>query len=457
MEVAPKRVCVVGAGPAGLVSTKTLVEAGLEVDCFEMSSETGGHWVLDNPNGRSAAYHSLRTNTPKSLSRFSDFEMPEEWPDFPSHTQVRLWFESYIDTFGFRERIQTRHEVVAARPVDPEGWDVEVRGESGQTSTERYDALLATSGSYWHPRLPEIPGELGGKLMHARQYRDPKRPFDVRGKRVVVVGIGNTGCEVACEIAQSGARAVRLSARSGRWILPRLADGRPAVEAAPMTHPCDPVPALFRALPEPWRQPLFVRMSEQMLARRLGDLQRRYQELGLPPAPGGALSKRPTVSEELLGCLERGEIVARPAIERFEGPEVVFVDGTREPADLVLCATGYHLDYPYLDRELIDTRDDDLELFLGTLHPRRHDLFIVGVSRPAGAFWPIAEVHAQFAAALIAGRYEPPKQFLIDQRASPILKRKALNPALYGLAVRQELRKGGRRAVRTSLRTKRSA
>ena len=109
-------------------------------------------------------------------------------------------------------------------------------------------------------------------------------------------------------------------------------------------------------------------------------------------------------------------MLARPGIERFEGKEVVFSDGSRERVDVVLYATGYHLRYPYLPAELVDTRDDDLTLFLGAMHPQRHDLFIVGVSRPTGAFWPIAEVQAQFAAALLSGRYALPRQAEIDRR-----------------------------------------
>ena len=138
-------------------------------------------------------------------------------------------------------------------------------------------------------------------------------------------------------------------------------------------------------------------------------------------------------------------MVARLGIERFEGKEVVWNDGTRERADVVLCATGYHLRYPYLPADLVDTRDDDLTLFLGAMHPRRHDLFVLGVSRPTGGFWPIAEVHAQFAAALLSGRYALPWQREIDRRAEPILRRRAFNPALYGLAMREELARGARR------------
>ncbi len=442
-----KRVCVVGAGPAGLVSTKTLLAVGLEVDCFEMSPAIGGHWVIDNPNGRSAAYRSLETNTTLRMSRLSDFEMPADWPDFPGHARVREWFESYVDAFGFRERIRLQSEVVSARPLEPAGWRVEVRGPDGQIAQRQYDALVACSGNYWYPRMPEIPGDFEGERIHAQQYRDPATPIAMRGKRVVVIGVGNTGCELACEIGDAGAEAVFLSARSGTWMMPERIDGKPAAASVPMMHPGDPVPGPLRALPRRLREGLFARIAAARLRQMLGARMERLQQLGLPPPPAIPQDKRATICDPLLDSLERGAVVARPATLRFEGKEVVWSDGTRERVDVVLCATGYHLRYPYLPEDLVDTRGDDLTLFLGAMHPRRRDLFIVGVSRPTGAFWPIAELHAQLAAALLSGRYALPSQIEIDRRSQPILRRRAFNPALYGLAMREELRRGARRAA----------
>jgi cation diffusion facilitator CzcD-associated flavoprotein CzcO len=441
------RVCVVGAGPAGLVSAKTLLRAGLEVDCFELSPAIGGHWVIDNPNGRSAAYRSLETNTTQHMSRLSDYEMPAHWPDFPSHAQVREWFESYVDAFGFRDRIQLRSEVVSAHAREPAGWRAEVRAPDGTIELRQYDALVACSGNYWFPRMPAIPGEFEGELIHAQRYRDPDTPIAMRGKRVAVIGIGNTGCELASEIGQSGAEAVFLCARSGTWIMPKRIDGRPAAAAAPMMSAWDSVPALLRALPRGAREWLFAHLGARRLRKMLGARMRQLEAIGLPAPPANPLDKRATICDPIHSALVSGAVLARPGIERFEGKEIVFRDGTRERADVVVCATGYHLRYPYLPTDLVDTRDDDLTLFLGAMHPRRRDLFVVGVSRPTGAFWPIAEVQATFVAALLSGRYALPGQREIERRAQPILRRRAFNPALYGLAMHEELRRGARRAA----------
>lgn len=443
-----KKVCVVGAGPAGLVASKTLREAGLEVSCFEASPEIGGHWKLDNPSGRSSAYHSLETNTTKAMSRLSDYAMPDAWEEFPSHDRVHEWFEAYVDHFGFRDCVRLGHEVLAAQPTEPAGWSVEVRNESGDTQTCEFDALLACTGSYWSPKLPDLEGDFEGEVFHAHRYRSPDEPVSTRGKRVVVVGNGNTGCELACEIGAAGAQAVELSARSGTWILPKRVNGRPAAEAAPMMNPNDPIPALFRLLPRTLREKLFARLGSKMMAKRMGGRMQRLVELGMPAPPPDPLSKRATVCDPLLEALESGSVVARPGIARAEGKELVYADGTRTRADVLIYATGYHLRYPYLPDDLVDTRNDDLAVFLGTLHPRRHDLFIVGVSRPTGAFWPIAELHAKFAAALLSGEYALPSQRAIDRGTEPIFDRRSFNPALFGLAVRDELERGRRRAGR---------
>ncbi len=447
-RAASRRVCVVGAGPAGLVATKTLTAAGLEVDCLEMSTAIGGQWVIDNPNGRSAAYASLETNTTKAMSRLSDFSMPADWPAFPGHALVRKWFESYVDSFGFRDRIRLGCEVTAAHPQPGGGWRVQTRDAEGRETEQGYDAVVAASGNYWAPRMPALAGDLDGPVLHAQAYRDPDTPFPVSGRRVVVVGIGNTGCELACEIANAGAEAVFLSARSGTWILPKRRDGRPAAEGAPMMNPSDAVPGLLRALPDRWRQRMFERVGERRFKKMMGDRMKRFEQLGLPRAPASPFSKRPSVCDPLLPALESGAVVARPEVARLDGKHVVFRDGIREAADLVLCATGYHLRYPYLPESLVDTRDDDLRVFCGTVHPSRHDLFIVGVSRPTGAFWPIAEVQSRLVAALLSGRYALPRQPTIDRSSRPIFDRPSFNPALYALSIDEELRRGARRSHR---------
>lgn len=439
-----RRICVIGAGPSGLAATKTLREAGLDVTSFEGSPHIGGHWVIDNPTGRSSAYRSLRTNTTKEMSRFSDFGLPEDWPEYPSFDRVREWLESYVDHFDFRQNIQVSSEVVKAEPLGEGGWHVTVKGADDADRIERFDALVAASGTYWDRKFPRWDGQFDGEILHAQSYRSPDA-LGVTGKTVVVVGIGNTGCELACELSRSTAASVYLSARSGTWVLPKTVDGVPATKGAPMTHPTDPVPEALVLLSEAQRDAAVMTMATAAIKENYSERMKRFEELGLPIAPDHPFLKRPTISQDLLQCLENGELIAKPDIERFDGDAVIFADGERLQADIIICATGYRLSYPYLGADIADTSEDDLNLFCGIMPPDRRDLFYIGVSRPFGAFWPIAEAQAQFVAALLADQYALPPQEEIDRRTAPTLNRPAITPGLYGLALREELKRGQER------------
>ena len=436
-----KRVCVVGAGPSGLAATKTLLQSGLSVDCYEMSPYIGGHWVLNNPNGRSAAYASLRTNTTKKMSRFSDFEMPDEWPEFPSCDRVREWLESYIDHFQFREHIKTSAQVVSAKPRTGGGWDVTISA-NGEPSHYEYDALVAASGSYWDPQMPEWPGQFDGEILHAQKYIDPTSPVDTTGRNVIVVGIGNTGCELACEIGRAPSNLVHIAARSGTWIMPKTIDGVPAAEGVPLSHPSDEVPEELGRLSELEREEVLTKLASQKIRETYGERMKHFEALGLPPAPDHPLIKRPTLSQDIMGCLEDGSVLAKPNIKSLERDQVRFENDECVPVDVIICATGYRLSYPYLGQDVADTRSNDLTLFCGIMPAERDDLFFIGVSRPTGAFWPVAEAQSKFAAAVLGGTYRPPEEAERRRRSRPMLNRVAMNPGLYGHMLQEECARG---------------
>lgn len=443
-----KRICVIGAGPSGLTATKTLVEAGLDAQCFDMSPVIGGQWVLDNPNGRSAAYRSLHTNTPRRMNRFSDFPMPEDWPLFPSASQVADWLNLYARQFDLLPRIHLETEILRATALTDRGWIIHMRRADGSTQDEAFDGLVVASGTYWQPNQPAFPGsnEFRGQIIHSRAYRDPHTPADTGGKHVIVVGIGNTGCEIAVEIARAGAASVTLSARTGTWIMPKLVDGKSLSDSTPMMHPEDPVIPLLRPLPASARNALFAWIARRAIHRNYAGRMKRLQELGLPPPPDHPLSKRPTVAQDLLDALETGEVKAVGAIDHLTSDAAILRDGTRLPADVILCATGFHLAFPFLDPELADTAGDDLRLFKNVMSPSRHDLFFAGLGRPSGAFWPVSEVQSKFAAAALSGRYIPPAQAVIDRQSQGVNSGYAFNPALYGLDIKEELKRGAARA-----------
>jgi dimethylaniline monooxygenase (N-oxide forming) len=210
------RVCIVGAGSSGIASCQVLDARGVPFDCFEAGSAVGGNWRYNNDNGMSSAYRSLRANSSRRAMQYAAFPVPSNYPDYLGHEMVATYLDDFGDHFGFRGRIQFRTEVIRAAPAPGGGWDVTVRQrDSGAKRTERYRAVLVANGHHWDPRYPApaIPGAgaFRGEQIHSHHYRTPD-PFT--GRRVLVLGIGNSACDIATECSQVAARTL-LAVRRG--------------------------------------------------------------------------------------------------------------------------------------------------------------------------------------------------------------------------------------------------
>ena len=375
-----QEVCVIGAGSSGIATCKVLHERGVPFRCFEASDRVGGNWVYDNKNGMSACYRGLHINTSKRRMEYPSFPMPDEYPDFPHHTQIAAYFETFVDHFGFRETIEleTRVESVTR---DAGAWRVTT--DAGETS--EFNTLIVANGHHWSPRLPELEGRFDGEVMHSHAYRHADA---WAGKRVVVLGIGNSAMDIAVE-ASEVADAVFLAARRGAWILPKYLFGKPA----------DTLPL------QPWI-PFAVRRwaVEKILERVVG----HPTDHGLP-APDHRLGEaHPTISQHILERIAAGDVACRPNIERLDADGIVFVDGSRERADVLVCCTGYDVRFPFFDRRFLSAPENDLPLFMRVFHPDHRSLFFVGLLQPLGAIMPLAEVQSEWIADTLDGRYALP-------------------------------------------------
>ena len=383
------RVCVIGAGSSGIAVVKALADRGIPFDCFEISDRVGGNWAFRNPNGRSAAYRSLHINTSRDRMAYADLPMPRDYPDFPHHTLVARYFDDYVDHFGLRERITFGTEVTHATRLAPRRWRVTL----GTGTVHEYGVLVVANGHHWDPRWPDppIPGSFAGSVLHAHSYVDPGEPVDMRGKRVVVVGMGNSAMDLACELCQPGVAArLYLSARRGAWVVPNYLFGRP-LDQLGLTHPF-----------VPWR---VQSLAAEVLLRALVGSPWRF---GLPRPDHPPLAAHPTVSQDLLVRLGRGDIVPKPGIERFEGRTVRFADGSAVGADVVVCCTGYKVSFPFFDPGFLAAPGNDLPLWRRLARPGEDDLFFVGLLQPLGATMPLAEAQAGLIGELLAGRYALP-------------------------------------------------
>jgi dimethylaniline monooxygenase (N-oxide forming) len=316
------KVCILGAGCSGLVAAKILHERGIAYDCFEKGSGIGGLWRYNNDNGMSAAYKSLHINTSRDKMAFSDFPMPQTYPDFPHHSQVLSYFESYVDHFEFRDKITFQTEVSWIQPLPDGTYDVTTKNPAGQQRIRNYKTVMVANGHHWKPRKPEFAGEFTGRCLHSHDYREAS---SMEGKSVLVVGMGNSGCDIACDISRVAERTY-LSTRRGAHIIPKYIFGRPLDVLAP--------PWMWRTLP--------FRLFQMLFGAALRLSRGKLKRFNLPMPEHRILEEHPTISSDLLNQIGHGKIAVKPNIQELDGSKVHFIDGTHNEIDIVIYAIGYH-------------------------------------------------------------------------------------------------------------------
>jgi dimethylaniline monooxygenase (N-oxide forming) len=384
---AAQKVCVIGAGSSGIASCQVLNARGIDFDCFEKGSEVGGNWRYENDNELSSAYRSLHINTSRGLMAYKTYPMPDDYPDYPNHFQIARYFDDYVDHFALREKIRFRTEVVSVVPVDGE-WEVTVADRDGGREKHRYRAVLVANGHHWDPRWPEptFPGadEFEGEQIHVHHYREPET---LTGKRVLVLGIGNSATDIAVEASRIAEKTF-LAMRRGAYVMPKYLNGKPTDEAASK---------LLTLMP--------LSVQRFVLGRMLGLTAGDMTAYGLPKPDHKLLEAHPTVSAELLSRLGHGDIAVKPNIDRFvAGRTVRFVDGSEEEIDLVVYCTGYKISFPFFDEGLLSAKDNRLPLYRRVASVEHSGLYFMGLIQPLGAIMPLAEAQAEWVADLLGGR-----------------------------------------------------
>ena len=406
-KASASRVCVIGAGAAGLSAVKALRQEGVPFDCFEKASDIGGLWRHGTDGGHTAAYQGLHINTSKKMMEFSDYPMPEELPEYPSHRQVWRYFSDYADRFGLRESIRFRHRVDHVAPVDggAGGYDVTVTDlggdaggdgapASGTTTTARYRAVVVCNGHHWSPKRPDFPGRFDGQQIHSFEY---DAPDSFRGRRVMVVGIGNSGVDVATEVSLVTDQTF-LSTRRSAWILPRFILGRPA------DHWDTPSGAGL---------PLWMKRTVYggLLRLSVGD----QEAYGVRKPEHKLLGEHPTMSSALLERAAHGEVVVKPDVEELAGDRVRFVDGTEEAVDAIVYATGYDITFPFFDPAFLSADGNRITMYRRVVVPDVPNLYFVGLFQVVGAMMPIAELQSKWVAGLLTGRLQLPDRDTMDR------------------------------------------
>ncbi|MFD0785116.1 flavin-containing monooxygenase [Micromonospora azadirachtae] len=385
-------VCVIGAGASGLTAMKNLREQGFGVDCYERETGVGGAWNWRHD--RSPVYASTHLISSRPFTQFPDFPMPDSWPDYPHHSQLLAYFERYADHFDLRSHIWFGTEVVRVEPVEGKGWDVTTRstGGYGPERTSRYAAVVVANGHNWSPKLPSYEGleEFRGEVMHASSYKDPAQ---LRGKRVLVVGAGNTGCDIAVEAAQQASQCWH-STRRGYWYAPKYVLGRPA----------DQVNDALLALRVPLRMRQWLYHSTLRLT--VGDLTR----FGLPKPDHRVYETHPIANSQLVYHVGHGAITPVPDVARFGPYGVQLTDGRQIEPELVVFATGYLPRFDFLDPSVLgdDSGTGRPNLWLNAFAPGHPTLAVVGLLQPDSGLFTLAHWQAVLFARLLRLRRTHP-------------------------------------------------
>ena len=378
VQESPKPFCVIGAGPAGLAVCRALSQFGIPFECVERESDIGGNFNV--ANSRSSVYRSTHLLSSKTMSEFPDLPMPASYPPCPSHTLVLDYFREYARRFRLNEHISFNTSVERMEPHS-DGWAIEFQNGI----RKRYQGVAIANGHHWSPSFPAVNGKLHGKVMHAREYHSPEI---FQNKRLLVVGGGNTACDIVADAVPVASR-VYLSMRRPVHFLPKYSFGNPG----------DVTLRLMNRL----KVPMFVQRFLSSLGARV--VNGHPKTIGLRMPAERIFDANVTVSSIVPFHIRQGDVVVKPEIKVLEGNQVRFTDGTTEDIDIVVFATGYQLTFPFIDAAHLNCSGGVPDLYLRQFHPDRDDVAVVGMIHAAyGGSWPLMYLQAQLLARFWAAR-----------------------------------------------------
>jgi Flavin-binding monooxygenase-like len=396
------RFALIGAGPSGLAGARNLSRLGLAFDGFESASEVGGLWNIDNP--RSTMYESAHLISSRTTTEFTEYPMRTDAPDYPGHAELRRYFSGFADEFGLLEHFRFNTEVTSVEPADDGlgSWRVTWREPDG-TGSGIYAGVILANGTLATPSIPTFPGSFSGEILHSSAYSSA----DIfRGKRVLIIGAGNSGCDIAVDAVHHAA-SIDMSVRRGYYFVPKYLFGRPA----DTLNQGRPLPARLKQ----W-------LDTRVLRLFTGD----PVTFGFPKPDYRIYESHPIVNTLVLQHLGQGDLRIRPDIDHFDGRTVHFTDGSSDDYDLIMLATGYVLDYPFLDRRHLNWTGMAPKLYLnmfgtdsadGDAAPRGFNgIYVLGMVEASGLGWQGRYEQAELLARYLAA--EPPAQKRFQAKAA---------------------------------------
>ena len=386
---------VIGAGPCGITAIKNFNDQGFEVTAFERCEGVGGNWRFNDPSGHSSVFETTHIISSKYTSFYEDFPLPKDASDYPSHKELLKYFNDYADHFDINRLIKFGTEVLHCKYTDDNKWIIQWRSlDSENINEDKFDALVVCNGHHHEPRYPSYPGDFSGEYLHSHDYKSAK-PF--ADKRVLVIGGGNSACDVAVETARV-AKKTTISWRRGYHLIPKFMFGLTT----------DIFSYKSRWLPVPLRVPFMKFMLEL--------IQGKNEDIGLPKVTNSILATHPTVNSELYDAIRHGKVKPKPDIDKIDQNTVHFKDNSHEDFDVIIACTGFKIKHRFFDKDLIDFENGPVPLLHKMIPANINNLYFIGLFQPLGCIWPGAELQSKLAAKHLAGLWEPNSdmQKLID-------------------------------------------
>ncbi|XP_071607355.1 flavin-containing monooxygenase 5-like [Heliangelus exortis] len=415
--MAGQRVAVIGAGASGLCALKCCLDEGLVPTCFERSGDIGGLWRFEEhpEEGRASIYRSVIINASKEMMCYSDFPIPEDFPNYMHNSKIMEYFYMYAQHFDLLRHIRFRTSVchISKCPnfATTGQWEV-VTESQGKKETSVFDAVLVCTGHHTDAHLPlsTFPGleKFEGWYLHSRDYKN-SQPF--LGKRVVVVGTGNSGIDIAVELSHA-AKQVFLSAKRGTWVLHRVAESGYPFD---FTYNTRFTMFCLGLLPP--------NVSSYIMERKV-NARFDHALYGLKPQHR-LFDQHPTVNDDLPNRIISGRVQVKPNIKEFTETSAIFEDGTREDIDAVVFATGYSFSFPFLEG-YVKVVENQISLYKLMFLPEleKPTLAFIGLIQPVGAVMPISELQSRWATRVFKGLSKLPPRH--DMEADIKQKKKAM-------------------------------
>lgn len=387
-----QKYAIIGAGPAGMAGAKALRDLGIDFDGFELGGDFGGLWNINNP--RSTMYESAHLISSKTTTEFLDFPMPEGTPDYPNHERMRNYFIGYAKHFKLYDHYYFHTKVERVERQEDTTWKVTTSHPELGEQTYSYKGLILANGTLSEPNIPKFKGSFAGELMHSAAY---KKADIFKDKRVLVIGAGNSGCDIVVD-AVHHAKKVDISVRRGYYFIPKYVFGKPS----------DTIGGKIN-LPRRLKQAV----DNKILKWFTGDPER----FGFPKPAYKMYESHPVVNTLILHHIGQGDVRVQKDIDRFDGHTVHFKDGHQEDYDIIVLATGYLLHYPFIDKNHLNWTGMAPDLYLKIFHPEYDNLFVLGMVEAAGLGW-----EGRYEQACLMARYI--KGFEQQSKAALNFKRK---------------------------------